>query len=364
MDSAANVYVADTYNQTIRKVTPAGSVSTLAGSVGSTGGADGSGSAALFNYPFGVAADGAGNIYVADANNHTIRQVTPLGVVTTLGGSAGSSGTNDGVGSAARFNNPYGVAVDLAGNLYVADTSNNRISKGTPMAATTITAQPQGGSFQCGSPVNLTVASVGLEPFAYQWYLGGSPVAGATGSSYSFTLTPATVGNYTVVVTNSYGAVTSVVATVSDPAPTIVCSPQNQTNLAGTTVSFTVSASACSTITYQWQKNGVALSDGGNVSRLGHDQSRPLQCRRQRCGWLRGGRQQRGRQHHQRRGHLDRHSSTGDYHTTRVSKCALRRPGHLECGGHGRGLELPVVPEWQPHLRRDHQHAKPYGVLR
>ena len=132
VDSAGNVYVADVYNSTIRKVTPAGVVTTLAGLVGSPGSADGTGSTARFKDPNGVAADSAGNVYVADEANETIRKVTPAGVVTTLGGLVGSSGSADGTGSAARFNLPYGVAVDSAGNLYVADYNNYTIRKGYP----------------------------------------------------------------------------------------------------------------------------------------------------------------------------------------------------------------------------------------
>jgi formylglycine-generating enzyme required for sulfatase activity len=132
VDSAGNVYVADTYSSTIRKVTPGGVVTTPAGLAGSTGSADGTGSAARFNGPQGVAVDSAGNVYVADTDNNTIRKVTPGGVVTTLAGLAGSSGSTDGTGSLARFGQPFGVAVDSVGNVYVADSGNHTIRIGTP----------------------------------------------------------------------------------------------------------------------------------------------------------------------------------------------------------------------------------------
>ncbi|MFI5180605.1 MAG: PKD domain-containing protein [Thermoanaerobaculia bacterium] len=132
VDGSGNLYVADTFNQTIRKVTPAGVVTTLAGLAGTAGSTDGTGSAARFSYPYSVAADGAGNVYVADAGNDTIRKVTSAGVVTTLAGLAGSTGSNDGTGSAARFNDPWGIAVDGSGNVYVADGYNQTIRKITP----------------------------------------------------------------------------------------------------------------------------------------------------------------------------------------------------------------------------------------
>jgi hypothetical protein len=132
VDAAGNVYVADTLNQTIRKITPAGVVSTLAGLVGSAGSTDGTGSAARFNHPVGVAVDAAGTVYVADGFNHTIRKITPAGVVSTLAGLAGSPGSTDGTGSAARFNGPFGVAVDVAGNVYIGDSGNHTIREITP----------------------------------------------------------------------------------------------------------------------------------------------------------------------------------------------------------------------------------------
>jgi len=132
VDSSGNVYVADQANSTIRKVTPGGVVTTLAGLAGSQGSADGTASAARFNLPYGVAVDGNGNVYVADVYNSNIRMVVPGGVVTTLAGLAGSIGNSDGIGSASRFYYPYGVAVDGSGNVYVGDTNNNRVSKGVP----------------------------------------------------------------------------------------------------------------------------------------------------------------------------------------------------------------------------------------
>ena len=159
-DSAGNIYVADTGNQTIRKITPAGVVSTFAGSAGIIGSADGMGSAARFNNPYGVALDGSGNIYVADTVNETIRKITPTGVVSTLAGLAGSIGNADGVGSAARFFAPIGVTADSAGNIYVADAQNNSIRKVTPAGAVSTLAGP-GLYPQFSVPTGVAVDSVG-----------------------------------------------------------------------------------------------------------------------------------------------------------------------------------------------------------
>ena len=131
VDQAGNLFVADTCNQTIRKITPSGLATTLAGKPASIGSADGTTSAARFNFPAGVAVDRAGNVFVADSGNHTIRKVTQSGLVTTLAGKAGTAGTNDGIGPSARFYAPSGVAVDRAGNLFVADSGNSTIRKVT-----------------------------------------------------------------------------------------------------------------------------------------------------------------------------------------------------------------------------------------
>jgi len=131
VDGSGNLYVADHNNDTIRKVSPAGAVTTLAGSAGIPGSANGTGSAARFNGPTGVAVDSAGNIYVADAGNTSIRKIAAGGIVTTFAGFSGVAGSSDGVGAIARFNAPQGIAVDGAGNVYVADTKNNTIRMAT-----------------------------------------------------------------------------------------------------------------------------------------------------------------------------------------------------------------------------------------
>ncbi len=152
-DKAGNVFVADLGNHTIKMITPAGVLSTLAGRVNSAGSLDGVGSLARFNHPRGVAADGSGNLYVADNDNHTIRKiVVASGLVSTLAGSAGNSGSADGTGSAARFNHPWGLTVDSSGSLYVVDGENLTIRRITIAGVvTTVAGSPGNRGFADGT---------------------------------------------------------------------------------------------------------------------------------------------------------------------------------------------------------------------
>ena len=144
VDLIGAAYVADTFSQTIRKVTPQGVVTTLAGTPGVHGAADGTGGNAEFNYPGGIAVDFHGTVYVSDTDNATIRKISSSGVVTTLAGTPGNLGSADGTGAAAQFDAPSGIAVDSQGNLYVADTANSTIRKITPMGAVTTLAGSPG----------------------------------------------------------------------------------------------------------------------------------------------------------------------------------------------------------------------------
>lgn len=139
VDAALNVYVVDQANSTIRRISVGGPVTTIAGSVGTPGSADGSGAAARFATPAGIAIDAAGTLYVADTGNHTIRKVTAAGVVTTLAGTAGVSGAADGTGAAASFRSPSALTVDASGNVYVVD-DNPTVRQITPAGVVTTIA--------------------------------------------------------------------------------------------------------------------------------------------------------------------------------------------------------------------------------
>lgn len=178
LDTSDNLYIADTPNHRILKIAPNGVVNTLAGSSsGEMGYVDGAASAARFSYPDGLAADAAGNVYVFDGwgdslstSNPRIRKISPSGVVSTLAGGGGGQGFVDGTGAAARFSSAGQLAVDGAGNVYVADTVNKAIRKVTPsgLVSTVIggpippgTERGAGSATQFGSVEALALDSAG-----------------------------------------------------------------------------------------------------------------------------------------------------------------------------------------------------------
>ncbi len=209
LNAAGDIYVADSANNEIREITPSGVVTTLAGS-STAGSANGTGSAASFYHPVGVAVDPAGDIIVADTDNNEIRMITPAGVVSTLAGST-TAGSANGTGSAASFYHPVGVAVDASGNIYVADFGNNEIREITPTGVVTTlagstTAGDANGTGSAASffgPLGVTVDGSGMlyvtdglnneiravSEAGVVTTLAGSTVAGSangTGSAASF----------------------------------------------------------------------------------------------------------------------------------------------------------------------------------
>lgn len=159
VDTAGNLFVTDYGNHTVRKITPAGMVSTVAGMPGVGGTNDGYGNNAHFTNPHGIAIDRNGNLFVTDLgsglNGGAIREISPDGLVTTIAGSMTASGTNDGPGRTALFDSPWGIAVDDEDNLFVSDTLNHTIRKLTPVGTnwdvSTIAGLPGSSSLADGT---------------------------------------------------------------------------------------------------------------------------------------------------------------------------------------------------------------------
>ena len=163
-------------------------------------------------------------LMIADGGSYSIRKITPAGLVSSVAGQL--QGAADGVGIKAQFDMPYGVAADAAGNLYVSDRNlySNTIRKGQPAGPPVIIAQPQSLSVSVGNSVRFSVGVAAAPAATYQWYCNGSPCSGATAETLEFASAQnGDAGDYTVVVNNELGAVTSSKATLTvtaAPAPT------------------------------------------------------------------------------------------------------------------------------------------------
>jgi sugar lactone lactonase YvrE len=301
LDPSGNLYVAETQNARIRKVDTNGIITTVAGT--NSPGFSGDGGAAVnarLLWPTGVALDASGNQYIADQENNRIRKVAINGIITTVAGTNGSEFSGDGgVAVNAQLNWPAGVALDAAGNLYIADSGNNRIREvffaGYPTLALTnvsvynagsytvvitnlagsvtsavatlvvqappvITVQPAGQVVLAASSPVLSVAAIGSGPFGYLFYLAGTNlVQDGTNSTLTLAAVSATnAGNYTVVVTNAWGSATSQVASLAIVFPPSA-PPGGLTVLAGTSASLGATVAGAGPFTFQWQFNGTNL---------------------------------------------------------------------------------------------------------
>jgi len=277
------LYVADSFNHAIRRVSLSGDVVTVAGTAGSAGSTDGNGGAARFNQPNGLAVDSSGVIFVADTYNNTLRRISAAGDVTTLAGSPGLSGSTDGVGSAARFTQPFAVVVDSNGNLYVADTRNNTIRRSGTTAAPTITTHPANAAAPALGSATFTVVAAGIPSPSYQWQR--QPAGSFTFSNlvndttYSGVGTATlTVGNvltaysgdqFRVIVSNGINpSATSNAATLSIGEAPVFTSAATATFKAGEMGNFTVTASGTPAATFTGTDlpSWLTLSTGGLLS--------------------------------------------------------------------------------------------------
>jgi hypothetical protein len=263
IDALGNMYIADCWNERIRKVDANGIITTVAGT-GTAGylGDGGPASNAELDYPSGVAVDAAGNLYIADGGNKRIRKVDTNGIITTVAGTNGYGCSGEGgPATNAVLNNASGVCLDAAGNLFIADVGNYRVREvhfaGFPTLAMTnvsatnagsyavvvtspygsvtsavaavtvqappvITQQPTNQTVSAGSSPTFSVAAAGSGTFEYFWFLASTNLL-QSGASPSLTLPCVftnNAGSYTVIVTNTWGSVTSAVATLTVTIPT------------------------------------------------------------------------------------------------------------------------------------------------
>jgi len=305
VDGAGNVFIADHQNNRIRRVGTSGIITTIAGtnSLGFAGDGGAATKAALF-WPQGVAVDNYGYVFIADTANNRIRQVDPSGIITTVVG--GGNGGDGVLPTKSSLTSPYGVALESAGSLLIAEYPFGRIRRVTlgriptlPLNSVTtnnagnyqvivtspagsvtssvvsltvafvpsIVTQPQSLLASNGAAANLSVTASGTGPLGYQWYQNNVPVTGGTNAGLTLpAVSAAQAGNYYCIITNNYGTVKSIQAalTVLIP-PSIVTQPSNQVLVAGMNTTFSVAVAGTGPFTYQWQLNGTNLPNQNNI---------------------------------------------------------------------------------------------------
>lgn len=269
------VYVVDDLKHEVRKITPAGVMTSLAGAAGIAGYADGTGANARFNYPKGIALDSAGNLLVVD--NSVLRRITPAGVVTTIAGRVGNNfGPYDGVGAEARFAGPWSVAVAPDGTVYIGDLGAIRKAAVVAVAAKVV-AQPQAQTVATGERTTFSVAANGYPAVSYQWQrqpansstwsnvADGAAYSGANAAVLVLSaVTPAMNGDrFRCLVSNSLGSDTSAVVTLQVDPPIVVV-PLRVSTLAGR-AGISGSTDGSGDAARFAGPNGIAVGPDGNI---------------------------------------------------------------------------------------------------
>ncbi|MDF9827029.1 autotransporter-associated beta strand protein [Ereboglobus sp. PH5-10] len=218
---ATALYIADTGNSVIRRITLAGAlVETIAGLAGDTGSADGPAAAARFNTPQALVLDTTGNLYIADTGNHIIRKIDAVtNIVTTVAGTAGTDGSQDGIGTQSTLTAPAGIVIDGTGEIYVLDTGSDivRVLQVCPV----ITTSPVAQTVTAGTSITLKAEASGAPTPDYQWYKNNTAVASATNATLVFTSAQtADTGSYHAFATNPMGSAQSKAAALTVTATT------------------------------------------------------------------------------------------------------------------------------------------------
>ena len=284
VDGSGNLFIADTDNNRIRKVGANGIITTVAGKgpavYGGYSGDGGPATNASLNAPYGVAVDATGNLFIADMDNNRIRKVDTNGIITTVAGNDdwGYSG-DGGLATNACLDAPYGVTVDAFGNLFIADSSNDRIRKVDSFGIITTVAGNDnwGYSGDGGMATNATLnlpSGVALDNTGNLFLadLGNERVREVVlFASYPAlalnNVGPYNEGNYSVIITGPDGSVTSSIVTLTVLSPPIIVSqPQSLAVQEGAPAVFGVSVVGTTPFHFQWQKNGMDLTDDGNLS--------------------------------------------------------------------------------------------------
>ncbi|HUB66114.1 MAG TPA: protease pro-enzyme activation domain-containing protein [Candidatus Methylacidiphilales bacterium] len=241
IDKSGNLYVADTGNNVVKKIISNGTVSVLAGKSGTAGYANGTGTAALFNTPTGLAVDSSGNVYVADYGNYVLRKITPAGVVTTVAGQPEVSGYMDGTSTNALLNGPNGVAVDSLGNIYITDS-----------------LIPPIGSNAGGNELLRKLNTSGvLSTIAGDPGVTGSANGTGTAAQFYSLQAAAINSNGEYYMADTYNQTIR----AGGIAPSLATGPLSETVTVNQPTSFSITAAGTAPYTYQWQ----VLPSGGSA---------------------------------------------------------------------------------------------------
>jgi hypothetical protein len=289
LDTAGNLYLADSANSVIRKVATNGIITTVAGNYNLRDRYSGDGLAATnagLAVPYGLAVDNSGDLYIADFGNNVIRKVGANGIITTVAGNnnlgAGYSGDGN-VATGARLDFPSGVAVDAGGNLYIADSVNNVIREaGANGIITTVAGNYNLGAGYSGDgnvatsatldyPTGVAVDTTGD---LYLADYGNSVIREviasrnlniAGGALTLSNATAAAAGSYQVIISGPCGSVTSSVVTLTVLLPpSITIQPTNEIAMQGSNATFSVTAAGTAPLSYQWYQNSSALPGATN----------------------------------------------------------------------------------------------------